>query len=71
MTLTNNDLRKLLEDMIYIRTFEDRLRINFAAGAIPGFVHLGIGQEAIMAGICFNLQDGDTIGASHREHRRR
>ena len=31
MTLTNNDLRKLLEDMIYIRTFEDRLRINFAA----------------------------------------
>ena len=68
MTLTNEDLRKLLEDMIYIRTFEDRLRINFAAGSVPGFVHLGIGQEAIMAGTCFNLQDGDTIGASHREH---
>lgn len=68
MKLTNNDLIRLYKDMVHIRQFEQRLQELFAAGIIPGFVHLGIGQEACMAGVCFNLEDGDTIGATHREH---
>lgn len=68
MKLTNNDLIKLYGDMWYIRHFEQRLSDLFAAGVLPGFIHLGIGQEACMAGTCFNLVDGDTIGATHREH---
>jgi pyruvate dehydrogenase E1 component alpha subunit len=54
--------------MVHIRQFEERMEKLFASGAIPGFVHLGIGQEACMAGVCFNLEDGDTVGATHREH---
>lgn len=68
MKLTNNDLIKLYRDMVYIRLYEERLQQLFSEGAIPGFLHLGIGQEACMAGTCFNLIDGDTIGATHREH---
>lgn len=54
--------------MWQIRLFESRLKDLFASGVLGGFIHLGIGQEACMAGTCFNLVDGDTIGATHREH---
>jgi len=54
--------------MWLIRLFEQRLADLFAAGVLPGFIHLGIGQEACMAGTCFNMIDGDIIGATHREH---
>jgi len=68
MKLTNNELIGLYRDMVYIRQFETRVQELFAAGVLPGFIHLGIGQEACMAGTCFNLVDGDIIGATHREH---
>jgi len=68
MKLTNGDLIGLYENMWGIRLFEQRLADLFAAGVLPGFIHLGIGQEACMAGTCFNMKDGDTIGATHREH---
>lgn len=68
MELNNSDLKKLYSQMWAIRLFEGRLSDEFAKGNIPGFVHLGIGQEATMAGTCFNLGDGDIIGATHREH---
>lgn len=66
--ITNDDLTKLYGDMWLIRLFEQRLVDLFAQGVLPGFIHSGIGQEACMAGTCFNLIDGDTIGATHREH---
>lgn len=68
MELKNTDLKKLYSDMWGIRLFEGHLAEAFAKGDVPGFVHLGIGQEATMAGTCFNLVDGDTIGGTHREH---
>ena len=68
MELTKKDYRRLYGDMWLIRLFEGRLKDLFAEGVIPGFVHLGIGQEATMAGTCFFLDDGDVIGATHREH---
>jgi TPP-dependent pyruvate/acetoin dehydrogenase alpha subunit len=68
MKLSNEDLVKLYGDMWFIRHFEQRVQELFAGGALPGFIHLGLGQEACMAGTCFNLEDGDIIGATHREH---
>lgn len=68
MKLKNDDLIKLYGEMWLIRLFEERLQTLFASGVLSGFIHLGIGQEATMAGTCFNLEDGDTIGATHREH---
>ncbi len=68
MKLRNEDLIRLYGDMCLTRAFETRLQELFASGVLPGFVHLGIGQEACMAGTVFNMEEGDTIGSTHREH---
>src|SRR4030095_6203265 len=51
-----------------IREFEERLHVEFATGEIPGFVHLYAGEEAIAAGVCMHLHDGDRIASTHRGH---
>ncbi|MEZ5830721.1 MAG: thiamine pyrophosphate-dependent enzyme, partial [Dongiaceae bacterium] len=38
--------------MATIRRFEDRVHDEFAAGKIPGFVHLYAGEEASAVGVC-------------------
>ncbi|MBJ8325733.1 thiamine pyrophosphate-dependent dehydrogenase E1 component subunit alpha [Streptococcus sp. CSL7591-lung] len=51
-----------------IRNFEESARRFFAAGDIPGFVHLYAGEEAIATGVCANLTDADYITSTHRGH---
>jgi pyruvate dehydrogenase E1 component alpha subunit len=68
MKVSNDDLIKLYGDMWLIRLFEQRAADLFAKGALPGFIHLGVGQEAFMAGTNFNIKKGDSVGTSHREH---
>jgi TPP-dependent pyruvate/acetoin dehydrogenase alpha subunit len=58
----------LLKTMIRIRVFEERVRDLFAAGRLPGFVHLSIGQEAVPAGACAALARDDYILSTHRGH---
>jgi len=58
----------LLKTMIRIRAFEERVRDLFAAGRLPGFVHLSIGQEAAAAGACCALQSDDYLLSTHRGH---
>ena len=41
---------ELLRTTFRIRAFEERVRDLFAAGRLPGFVHLSIGQEGVAAG---------------------
>ncbi len=40
----------------------------FAAGEIPGFLHVSVGQEAAPVGLCAHLRDDDYIGTTHRGH---
>jgi pyruvate dehydrogenase E1 component alpha subunit len=54
--------------MVRIRTFEERVFKEFAAGHIPGFVHLYSGEEAIATGACANLRTEDYITSTHRGH---
>jgi len=54
--------------MLRIRTFEERVCKEFAAGHIPGFVHLYSGEEAIATGACANLRTEDYITSTHRGH---
>ncbi len=51
-----------------IREFEERVHHEFAAGQIPGAVHLYAGQEAVAAGVCAALAEGDYIASTHRGH---
>ncbi|MFC1957001.1 thiamine pyrophosphate-dependent dehydrogenase E1 component subunit alpha [Chloroflexota bacterium] len=54
--------------MLRIRVFEEKVAQDFAAGKIPGFVHLSVGQEANPTGVCANLRRDDIITSTHRGH---
>jgi pyruvate dehydrogenase E1 component alpha subunit len=54
--------------MVRIREFEQHARIGYDAGEIPGVVHLSIGQEAVAAGVCANLERDDYVASTHRGH---
>jgi acetoin:2,6-dichlorophenolindophenol oxidoreductase subunit alpha len=51
-----------------IRAFEERVHAEFASGELPGAVHLYAGQEAVAAGVCGALEEGDYIASTHRGH---
>src|SRR3981081_585235 len=61
-------LLKMYEQMLTIRRFEERAGKEFAAGKIPGFVHLYAGEEAVAVGVCSHLTDDDYITSHHRGH---
>jgi pyruvate dehydrogenase E1 component alpha subunit len=54
--------------MMRIRSFESKAVELFAAGKLPGFVHLYLGEEAVATGVCANLTDKDFITSTHRGH---
>ena len=58
----------LYERMLLIRRMEEKLSADAAAGILPGAVHLYIGQEAVAAGVCMQLEDSDWITSTHRGH---
>ncbi len=68
MQLSREDLRRAYRRMFTIRTFEERVTKEFAAGNIAGFAHVYLGQEASAVGVCFDLTDEDYIGSTHRGH---
>ncbi len=68
MDISKDKLLWVYKTMRLIREFEDRLHQDFAAGKIPGFVHLYAGEEAVATGVCANLTDNDFITSTHRGH---
>jgi acetoin:2,6-dichlorophenolindophenol oxidoreductase subunit alpha len=66
--LTKEDLIGFYRKMLTIRRFEERAAREYAAGAIPGFIHSYIGQEAVAVGVCANLRLDDRIVSNHRGH---
>ena len=61
-------LLECYRSMATIRRFEDRVHDEFAAGKIPGFVHLYAGEEASAVGVCSQLGARDVIASTHRGH---
>ena len=68
MTLQKTELLTAYRLMKTIREFEERLHVEIATGAIPGFTHLYSGQEAVAVGVCMHLADDDYIVSAHRGH---
>ena len=59
-------LLSLYRTMVTIRKFETMAGELFAAGKIPGFIHLSICQEGSSTGVCSVLQPDDyKIGRAH------
>src|ERR1700724_1298075 len=57
-----------LRDMLLIRRFEEKAGQLYGMGAIGGFCHLYIGQEAIVVGMQMALKDGDQMITGYRDH---
>jgi TPP-dependent pyruvate/acetoin dehydrogenase alpha subunit len=61
-------LLELYRRMVTIRQFETMAGSHYAAGEIPGFIHLSIGQEASSVGTCSCLRKDDYVATTHRGH---
>jgi len=59
---------ELYKQMVRIRTFETAASKIFAAGEMPGFIHLVLGEEAMCAGTVVPLRKDDCIFTTHRGH---
>ncbi|WP_088227512.1 thiamine pyrophosphate-dependent dehydrogenase E1 component subunit alpha [Desulfosporosinus sp. FKB] len=68
MDLKKEQLLDIYKKMCTIRAFESKIVEIFAAGKIPGFVHLYLGEEAVATGVCANLETKDFIASTHRGH---
>ncbi|RIK97419.1 MAG: pyruvate dehydrogenase (acetyl-transferring) E1 component subunit alpha [Proteobacteria bacterium] len=57
-----------LREMLLIRRFEEKAGQLYGMGAIGGFCHLYIGQEAVVVGVQMALKKGDQIITGYRDH---
>jgi pyruvate dehydrogenase E1 component alpha subunit len=60
--------RRLYEDMLLIRRFEEKAGQLYGMGLIGGFCHLYIGQEAVVVGMQAALEPGDQVITAYRDH---
>ena len=58
----------LLHQMTRIRRFEEKAAEKYSSGAIRGFLHLYIGEEAVAVGLMEALREDDALVATYREH---
>ncbi|MEG9883876.1 MAG: pyruvate dehydrogenase (acetyl-transferring) E1 component subunit alpha [Hyphomicrobiales bacterium] len=57
-----------LKRMVLIRRFEEKAGQLYGMGLIGGFCHLYIGQEAVVVGMQFAIDEGDQVITSYRDH---
>lgn len=60
------DHARAFSTMVRIRRFEEVQRDLWLQGRIPGELHTGIGEEAIIAGVVMHLTDDDATAIDHR-----
>src|SRR5215510_8903096 len=65
---TKEELLQFYRDMLLIRRFEERAGQLYGMGAIGGFCHLYIGQEAVVVGMQMALKPGDQVITGYRDH---
>lgn len=68
MEVKKEMMLEMYRKMVSIRKFEKKTSELYAAGNIPGFVHLYVGEEAVASGVCANLNADDYITSTHRGH---
>lgn len=66
--ISKTSLLSLYETMLRQRMLEEEVVELFKQGLIPGLAHPYIGQEAVAAGVCAALGEGDLVVSNHRGH---
>ncbi len=62
------DRKELLETMMLIRAFDEKVDELYAEGTLHGTAHFYVGQEAVAVGVMAALEEGDVITGTHRGH---
>ena len=75
---TKDQLRRMYENMVKARYYEDAMAViymegktpafDIGAGTVPGEMHLAAGQEPCAVGVCVHLRPDDSVTATHRPH---
>jgi len=60
------DLKAFYRMMLRSRRFEEAVKSLWEAGKISGEMHMGVGEEAVVAGVVAHLRDGDAMALDHR-----
>lgn len=68
LNLDHSLLLSIYETMRRVRVFDEAVHELFAAGELPGFVHVYVGEEAVAAGVMHALNADDYITSTHRGH---
>src|SRR5213594_530613 len=68
MTISGEQLEGLYTTMVKIRRFDEKTVELFHAGLGKGTAHSYVGEEAVAAGACATLREGDYIVGTHRGH---
>ena len=66
--ITKATYLKWYEDMLFWRKFEDMAAALYIQLKIRGFLHLYNGQEAILAGSAYAMEEGDNMITAYRNH---
>ncbi len=59
---------EMLQTMLIVRAFENRVKKLYMEGVIRGTVHLSTGMEGVSVGACMALRPDDYITSTHRGH---
>ncbi len=68
MQFTKEQELHTYREMLMIRRFEEKAGQLYGMGAIGGFCHLYIGQEAVVVGMQFIAKEGDQLITAYRDH---
>jgi 2-oxoisovalerate dehydrogenase E1 component len=68
MKLSGEQVESFYTTMVRIRRFDEKTTELFNAGLVKGTAHSYVGEEAVAAGACANLREGDYIVGTHRGH---
>ena len=60
------EIWQLYKNMLRSRLFENAIMGLWEEGKISGEMHLGTGEEAIIAGVVSQLEEGDAMAVDHR-----
>lgn len=68
MKQTNEELLTMYRQLLLGRKFDLTIAEKLQTGKLPGFWHLGVGEEAVDVGVLNALGPNDWISPSHRGH---
>jgi pyruvate dehydrogenase E1 component alpha subunit len=68
LNLARDQLVEILQKMLEIRLFEEKVFELYGQNLVPGTIHLYAGEEAVAVGVCSALRKDDYITSTHRGH---